>query len=178
MYFRLQAEPGLRSGYLRQQNNKHETLLLGSFVDEADLESPWRYTASVNKTHGLALSDYYPGARVMSNRLIDTLRASGVDNLQTFPAEITNGLTGEIIRDFSVVNIVGMTSAADLTGSVALPVADVQHFERLRIDPTRAKGLLMFRLAESRRDVIVADNVAEAIRAGSFTDLALEPLEE
>src|SRR3712207_5808238 len=130
MFFRLQAEPGLQSGYLKQQNNKHETLLMGALVDETDLESPWRYTATVNEEHGLALSDYYPGARVMSKRLVETLQGAGVDNLQTFPAEITNGATGEVIGDYVVVNIVGMVSAANTAASVATPVADVQHFQR------------------------------------------------
>jgi hypothetical protein len=178
MYFRLQAQPGPRSGYLKQQNNQHETLMIGSLVPDKELELPWRYVAVVNEDYGLAMSDFYPGARVMSKRLVSALAAAGVDNLQTFPAEIKHSLTGDIISDFVVFNIVGMVSAANLGASSSTPLADVQHFHKLVIDPARPKGLLMFRLAESRRDIIVAEQIADAIRAGGFTDLGVEQLEE
>src|SRR5688572_251168 len=125
MYHKLQAEPGLSSGYLKQQNNKHETLLRGTLVDETELELPWRYIANVSEEHGLALSDFYPGARVMSKRLVDTLQRLGVENLQTFPAEITNDVTGAVLHDHVVFNIVGMVSAADAAASVSMPLADV-----------------------------------------------------
>lgn len=44
---------------------------------------------------------------------------------------------------------------------------------RLTVDPGRAKGLLMFRLAESLIDVIVHGKVARAIAAGQFHAVAL-----
>lgn len=46
-------------------------------------------------------------------------------------------------------------------------------FTRLTIDPGRAQGLLMFRLAESLIDVIVHEKVARAIAAGQFSAVAL-----
>jgi hypothetical protein len=178
MYFRLQAQPGPKSGYLKQHNNQHETLMTGALVDESELESPWQYTAMVSKTHGLELSDFYPDATLMSKRFVGALEAAGVDNLQTFPAEIKNNQTNEIIRDFVAFNIVGMVSAANTGASTGSPLADVQYFQNLVLDPKRAKGLLMFRLAESILDIIVESKIADAIRRGGFIGVGVEPLEE
>jgi len=178
VFYRLKADPGLTGGYVRKQANKHETLMSGALVDESELDLPWPFIVVPNKDHGLRISDYHPGAKVMSKRLVAALQAAGVDNLQTFPAEITNNETGEVIRDFVAVNVVGMVSAADEGASESSPLADVKFFHRLVMDPTSAKGLRMFRLAESRMDVIVDEAVAEAVRAGDFVDVVLEPLDE
>jgi hypothetical protein len=112
----------------------------------------------------------------MSRRLVDVLQGCGVDNLQIFPAVISREETGETISHYCVVNVLGLVAAADMGKSKARPLANVKFFEKLAVDPTRARGLLMFRLAESLTDIIVADNVARAIKAGEFTDVTLEPV--
>jgi hypothetical protein len=178
VFYRLKADPGVTGGLVRKEDNMDETLMSGALIDESELTLPWPFVVVVNKKHGLEISEYHPGAKVMSKRLVAALQAAGVDNLQTFPAEIKNSDTGEIIRDFVAVNIIGMVSAADEAASESSPLADVKFFHKLVMDPTRAKGLRMFRLAESRMDVIVDETVAEAIRAGDFTDVVLEPVEE
>ena len=178
MYYKLHADLSMRSGYIDEEENQHETLATGSLVDESELILPWPFTAEVDPEEAFEMSDYYPGARLISKRLVKTLKANGVDNLQTFPAEITNSETGEIIRDYLVVNIIGMVSCANVDASDTAPLADVKHFHKLVIDPSRTSGLLMFRLAESRRDVIVAEKVAKAIQEGNFRDVTLEPLQE
>jgi hypothetical protein len=126
----------------------------------------------------LELNDFYPNRNVMSKRLVAILQEAGVDNLQIFPAEIKHNLTGEIIDDFVVVNIIGMVSCADLSKSDATPLADVNYFHKLTIDANKTRGALMFRLAESRIDVIVAEQVAQNIEKGNFHNLTLEPIEE
>jgi hypothetical protein len=168
----------MRAGYVRKTANKHEPLLDGSIVDENSLTLPWPLTVEVDPEEGLEMSDYYPGAKIMSKRLVETLRSTGVDNLQTFEAEIKNSETGEMIDDFVVVNVVGMVSCADEDASDASPLADVSFFHTLVIEPSRAKSFLMFRLSESRMDVIVHESVAKAIQLGNFTDVILEPLGE
>lgn len=178
MYYKLHADLSMRAGYVRKTANKHETLMSGSIVDENSLTLPWPFTVEVDPEEGLDMSDYYPGAKVMSKRLLETLRTTGVDNLQTFSAEIRNSESGKIIDDFVAVNVVGMVSCADLDASDTSPLADVNFFHKLVIDPSRTIGLLMFRLAESRMDVIVYEKVAKAIQRGNFTDVTLEPLEE
>lgn len=178
MYYRLEVEFGIAAGYCRQERNKHKTLMTGSLVDESDLTLPWLFTVIVDPEEGLEMSDFYPGATLMSKRLVETLKSSGVDNLQTFTAEIKNSETGEIINDFVVVNVVGMVSCANVEASDTTPLAGVNYFHDLVIDPGRTSGLLMFRLAESLMDIIVTEKVAKAIQEGSFRDVILKPLQE
>jgi hypothetical protein len=52
----------------------------------------------------------------------------------------------------------------------------VKYFEKLVLDETRARGLLMFRLAESLIDVIVAESIAQSLRDGRFVDVTLEEI--
>jgi hypothetical protein len=87
-------------------------------------------------------------------------------------------LTNELINDYVVANIVGLVACADISGSDATPYADVHYFHSLAINPKKTGGALMFRLAESRIDVIVADQVAKALRTANFRNLVLEPLGE
>ena len=75
-----------------------------------------------------------------------------------------------------VVNIVGKVAAADMKQSQAISLGGGQVFTRLTVDPGRAQGLLMFRLAESLIDVIVREKVARAIAAGQFPAVALTPV--
>lgn len=176
MYYRLGTEFTERSGYVSKEDNQHETLLGGSLVPDGRLTLPWPFIVNVDEEEGLEMSDYYPDKHLMTKRLIAALEAAGVDNLQTFPAEITNSETGDVIRDYMVVNVIGLVSAADLAASTTTPLADVKFFHTLVVDEKRANGLLMFRLAESRLDVIVEERVAAAIRAGNFRDVVLEPV--
>lgn len=178
MYYRLEIKPSLNCGYLELETNQDELLILGEILNEENLELPYRLTIRVNPRHGLEMDDFYPDRNVMSKRLVATLQSSGVDNLQVFPAEIKHNLTGEIIDDFVVVNIIGMVSCADLSKSDATPLADVNYFHKLTIDANKTRGGLMFRLAESRIDVIVAEQVAKNIGKGNFHNLILEPIEE
>jgi hypothetical protein len=174
-YYRLDANLNIRAGYMKQQANGWETLLLGEPVDESKLVLPWPFTLRPDGDE-VVLSDYYPGKKLMSSRLVDTIKAAGVDNLQIFPAVITNQKSGEVNRDYVVVNVLGMVAAADQAKSDSVPLADVQFFKKLVLDPARTRELLLFRLAESRADLIVAEKVAERIKAGKFVDVVVEPL--
>jgi hypothetical protein len=177
MYYRLQADLSLDSGYVQKEDNQHEPLMNGAIVDENELILPWPFTVKPPE-EGLKMSDYYPGAKIMSNRLVSILQSLGVDNLQTFPAVIKNKQTDELINNFLVINVIGMVSCANVAASESTPLADVNFFNKLVIDPKRARGLFMFRLAESRMDIIVIDKIAKAINDGNFKDIVLEPLEE
>jgi hypothetical protein len=178
MYFRLTHDPDLQTGYVRKTDNPAETLATGALVDETRLVLPWPHIVVMDEEEGLEMADYYSGPSIMSKRLVETLRQAGADNLQTFPAEITNTTTQEVIRDFVAVNVVGLVSAANDAASTATPVAGKKFFHKLVIDPKRAAGLLVFRLAESLIDIIVEERVAKAVQAGKFRGLGLVPLEE
>jgi hypothetical protein len=178
VYYRLKMGKSLTCGYIKKTANPEETLLSGALVDERKLVLPWPYIIVVNENHPLEMSDYYSDVKLMSKRLVSTLQAAGVDNLQTFPAEITHEDTEEVFHDFVAVNVIGMVSAANEGASTTSPLAGRKFFHKLVIDPKRAAGLLMFRLAESLIDIIVEGRVGDALRAGGFRDLVLQPLAE
>lgn len=175
MYFRLDCYLNPSAGLPKEEDNIGETLLDGKAVDQSEIILPWPFTLT-RIAGALKPSDYYSGSNLMSKRLVETIQACGVTNLQLFPAVITREDSREGLPDYLVVNIVGLIAAADMASSKSRPLADVQFFEKLVLDPSQARGLLMFRLAESRADVIVAAKVAQAIQAGGFVDVTLEPL--
>lgn len=178
MYYRLGANLNLYSGYMHKEDNYDETLMSGEKVNEEELTLPWPFSLASDESDQLELSDYYPGAELMSARLVETLRAAGVDNLQTFPAIVSDTRRDRRIDNYLVVNVIGLVSVANMSTSISRPLADVQFFESLTIDPAKALDLLMFRLAESRGDVIVSERVAKRIQEGRFIDVTLEPLAE
>ncbi len=176
MYFRLIARPNFNAGLIMPEGNTSKLLINGHAISEEKLRLPWPFSLEHERSEPLSLSDYYPYPHLMSERLIETLRGAGVDNLQLFDAEVVNVKTGEKITGFKVVNILGLVSAADPGASKSRPLAHVRFFETLAIDAARARGLLMFRLAESLIDVIVTENVARRVAEGKFADVEVEPL--
>lgn len=177
MYFRLDAKLNPNCGRVRPKENAHEVLLDAVHVDESELILPWPFSLSIAPDKELLMSDYYSAYNLMSRRLLDAIQGAGVDNLQVFPATITNEDAGTVNENYAVVNVIGQVEAADLTKSKSLPLADAKFFEHLAIDPKRAKGLMLFRLAESYTDIVIAENVAKAIEAGKFQDVLIQPLE-
>jgi len=109
---------------------------------------------------------------VMSDELINALQNAGVENLQCFPAELESNIDGTVWKNFQAVNVVGIKSCADLDASEFTHIADrpgknalpLVAFEDLKIDPSRASGSLLFKLAESPGIVIVAGSVINYLR--------------
>jgi len=171
--------------YWEALNNQHVVTILGELlsVEEDAIELPFKF--SVRFTQGIdgqakkqPLYDFMPNRRVMHKRLVETLRSAGVDNLQTFAAEVVDAESGAISRDHLVVNVIGIIACANLDESRSHPLGDVHYFEQLVLDQPRAAGILMFRLAESPIEVVTHEKIAEAIRAGNFEGVILEPLME
>ncbi len=176
MYFRLTAKLNRNAGLIMKAGNVSQTLLNGRSLELEELVLPWPFSLQHNRPDPLQMADFYTSPKLMSHRLIATLGSAGVDNLQLFDAEIVNKKTGEKIGGYQVVNILGLVSAADQSASKSRPLAHVQFFETLVLDEARARGQLMFRLAESLNDIIIAEKVAKGIVDGGFVDVVVEPL--
>lgn len=176
MYYRLDVQLAPGAGFMQEQENVDQVLMDGQTIDESTLVLPWPYEFRPDAENPVELADYYSGSNLMSQRLVDTIQSCGVDNLQIFSATITNASSGETIPGYVVVNVVGLITAADLAASATRPLADVKYFEKLAIDPSKARDVLMFRLADSRIDVIVAEKVARTIEKGAFVGVVVEPL--
>jgi hypothetical protein len=173
-YYRLQSDQIQMTGSVEKQSGPAIFKLVAGKSYEAKASSlPFRFSFESN---GKPLCDYYSANCLMSKGLVDALKASGVDNLQVYPTVLTEGSSGAVREDYCVVNVIGLVAAADMEKSEAIPLGGGQVFTSLEVDPARGKGLLMFRLAESRIDLIVHEKVATAVEAGQFRGVVLSPV--
>lgn len=176
MYYRIAAQLNLNAGSIKKEANLSQTLISGRPVKTDKLVLPWPFSLVHQRAEPLQMSDYYPHVKLMSDRLVETLKSAGVDNLQLFEANIVNQDGDAKIPGYQVVNVLGLVSAADEKASKSRPLAHVRFFETLVLDETRTRGQLMFRLAESLNDVIIAAGVAKRVTDGQFVDVVVEQL--
>jgi hypothetical protein len=141
---------------------------------EEDTENPPRIYAEM----------YWNPIPLFSRRLVDALRDSGVDNLQTFATRLgtTFGTNPPSAEHYLAVNIVGTVSAADLNKSELNPdVAErtiSADFYSLTVDEAKARGFLMFRLLENISAVLVHERVKEQVEAAGIDTLTWIPPQE
>jgi hypothetical protein len=111
---------------------------------------------------------------LMTHRLADALREAGVDNIDFYEAEIHDEASGQVLRTHVAFNLVGLVAAADLAASrhVAAdgPLVTVS-FQSLSLDADKARGALMFRLAESTMGVVVHESVKRVVEARGIDTL-------
>jgi len=181
MYYQIDTmQASLTAGYFQKENNKAWTLQDGHLILEDErplIKSPWRCSVEPPE-EGLVFKDFYANVKFMSKRLVEKLQNAGVDNLEIFPAEVTNTKTGEVNTDFVAVNIVGLVSCAVMDESQAEPLATTNVFHDLVIDPKKIHGIHMFRLAESPMIILVSEQVAKALQASNFTGFTVVPVKE
>jgi len=115
---------------------------------------------------------------LLSRRLVDALKAAGVNNLQTYETKLVTrfGKNPPPEDLYLAVNLVGLLAAADLAKSKTNPeVAEKMismDFHSLAIDPSKTHDVLMFRLAENVSAVIVHERVKQAVEAKGITSLS------
>ena len=115
------------------------------------------------------LLDFFGPASLLSNALYEALIAAGVDNLEVYDAEIQSE-DGKIVhKNYKAFNLIGLVKAADMAKSqfsadVPSRLIDAS-IQKLEIDGDKARGALMFRLAEYVGAVIVHERVKRAIEA-------------
>ena len=120
---------------------------------------------------------YWHPIPLMSRRLVAVLRSAGVDNLQTYETSLVGALGSYPPPEdhYLAVNIVGLVAAADLTKSKTNPAVAEKlisvDFYSLAIDPSKARDLLLFRLAENISAVVVHERIRKAVEASGITTL-------
>lgn len=186
MYYSLDTD-GLDNVYMEKEvgQNGHINLGMGRMWDvtENAINLPYRFTmvptTAVREGAAPRLYGWYPGSHVMQQRMVDVLRGAGVDNVQTFPAEVRRQDTNEEVPGYVVENIVGRVACARMKESTKDHlIGHAYVFHNLIIDPKNIGDLLMFRLHQSPMVVLVHEKVARAIEAANFLGLTLEPVAE
>lgn len=119
------------------------------------------------------------GHLLVTPKLVECLKTAGVENLQTFPAQVTYAATGATV-DYRTANIVGLVSALDTDASQCEVDENglVEVFYTLRLRADKLAGLDLFRLHESFHTIIVSRRVKEALESASITGLLLLTQEE
>ena len=117
---------------------------------------------------------------LMSRKLYERLLSAGIDNLEVYPAEIREAASGKVHSDYVAFNLIGSVAAADLKGSkytdTEAPSID-GGFTSLKLDELKAKGLLLFRLAEAVNAIVVHEKIKAHIEGGNITTLTFLPPE-
>jgi hypothetical protein len=119
---------------------------------------------------------FYPTPPIMRRDLYDAVRSAGVDNIDAWDAVLRKEDGTILSTDYKAVNILGAVSAANPEGTVFTPDVPSRlidaSIESLQIDDHRARGLLMFRLAEYMGAVVVHLTVKAAIQGKGITNVA------
>lgn len=118
------------------------------------------------------LLPFWDSVNVMSNVFYKALCDAGIDNLDVYDA-ILRSEDGKVeYKGFKAYNILGLIRAADLSKTVfngppGTRLIDAS-IESLVIDPDKAMGILMFRLAENVSAVMVHERVKRFIEPMNF----------
>lgn len=120
--------------------------------------------------------------QLMTKRLLSAFHKAGVDNLDIYETIIRHPVTGFETSDYVAVNIIGLVAAVDMDKSNIVGgnedgLVDVD-FEGLTIDPEKARGLLLFRLAESTNAIVVHESVKNSLLKQGFDMLTFMEPEE
>ena len=141
------------------------------------LEVPLKRLNPNSGDHGPVIPDFLEfDAPLCRTDLIDALHEAGVDNLDMYDAVLIDPDNGARHTTHKVVNIIGAISAADMAKSDAIlhtggPIIDAD-FDSLTVDEKRARGALLFRLAESTNAILIHETVRDLLLAKGFTNLA------
>lgn len=145
------------------------------------LPLPLRYELDP-EAHGQMPWFFDAGGPLMHNRMVAALHSAGVDNIAVYDALVVHPVKGREWKDYKAVNIIGRVAAADLTKSVVDPAEPLKmvaaKFDKLVLDPAKAHGLLMFRLAEKLSAIVVHEKVKQQIEADRIGPLGFIPPED
>ena len=121
------------------------------------------------------LLDYFGTPPYMSERFYKALVAAGVDNLDAYDAVLASEDDKTQYTGFKAFNVIGLVKAADAAKTIFSAdnpsrLLDAS-IDKLVIDSTKARGLLLFRLAEYAGAVLVHESVKRALEGHNFPHL-------
>jgi len=118
---------------------------------------------------------------LMSTRMVKVIQTAGADNLDVYPAILEDKVNNRHF-DYQAVNIVGLMAVADLQKSIWENLDGEAkfdtHFSETVIDASKARGQLIFRMAESTDTIIIHERVKEALETAGFETLRFTKVAE
>jgi len=114
-------------------------------------------------------------------RVVEVVRACGVDNIETVPCLVTVGEELSKAAQYVLVVIRDIVFCVDRAKSqLELDSEDprvIDSIETLAIDDSRLNGNLLFRLGESPRIVIAHESVMQAVIKAGITGVRFAPVD-
>jgi hypothetical protein len=115
--------------------------------------------------------DYFGTPPIISERFWKALVEAGVDNLDVYDAVISSEDKKVVLEGYKAFNVIGLVAAADETTKFSSDnpsrLLDAS-IEQLVIDPSRAMGLLLFRLKEYSGAIIVHEHLKQRLEKHNF----------
>ena len=117
--------------------------------------------------------------QIMTVEFFEALRSAGVDNIDTYDASLQSEDGTVLLPGYKAYNIVGLVSATDLGKTEFSPDNPSRQIDAsvrgLVVDETKAKGLLLFRLAESVDTILIHNSVKAVLEARNFKGVLFTP---
>lgn len=118
---------------------------------------------------------------IMSKRLSIALTEAGVDNIDYYPAVVSNTKTGTKY-EYMAYKIIGIVSAADLSTSKYEAYKGVVRqdtsFHELSLDESKTHELKLFRLAEKASAILIHEDVKKHIEDSGINTLKFTKVED
>ncbi len=115
------------------------------------------------------LLPFYNTPQIMRKDVYEALTNAGVDNIEVYRAVVKTEEGNIVSDDYLAYNIIGVVKAVDISKTQFAPENPSRlidaSVEKLTINANGTKGLLLFRLAESIRTIMVHDRVKAAIES-------------
>jgi hypothetical protein len=165
-------------GALIDQASHWDTNFISGRKFPADFPVPVTFDLDVDSEGRRMPTLFTVPAFVARRTFADVLKTAGVDNIDIYPAVISNSETGERIGDYVLINIVGTAACADLGASQTIELGeDLRMIDRPVLRQESLPDAHMFRLAEDPLQIIVSDAVVERVRGLGLQDVHFEPVE-
>jgi hypothetical protein len=170
---------GLRLASIAEQPDTDYTWNTGSRIRET---VPQPVRSVLSDTSGpdmpdVFLADWIP---LFSKRVLDTLKRAGVDNIDTYDAEIVDPRSGKTWKDYRATNIVGLIECTNRKKSKwdRSSTFPMLEFERIVLDEKKTKNARMFRLGENPSFILVSEQVKAAFDEGEWVGLKIISLDD
>ncbi len=167
MYYSIEADPFNERGIIGDPKFPNDiSFMRGAFINWQP-DAPLLFRSNCDDDN---LPREYMGRAslpVWSKALLNEFRLAGVDNIQAFPA-VVEDIDGNIKwKDYFAINVIGKVSAADLSESEYIEIGErpgglpFAGFQNIVIDPEKARGFLLFRLAENPLELIAHQRIID-----------------
>lgn len=151
-------------------DESNDDWMFGKAFNE-DPEEPIKIGIQENYEDGTPL-DYFGHPPIVSDAFYEALVEFGVDNIIAYQAVLVKENESIRLEGFKAINILGLVKAA---GPGTVYMGDIYtisaSIEKLDFDPTKVRGLYMFRMAKNFAHIFVHEELKRYLESKGFDEL-------